>query len=153
MSSPITESQSNMRRHAIQSVVNDEPDCYFVRSCFPSLVATVDSNDCYSEAVHQLENIAGAYMDGIFVVGTTQRAGAIRRKIQRVFEELNIEEPLPAKIYLKKCIEDGNNVETGAAEHITQLEHRVTDLSTEVGDIKGSVGRMEDMLKSFLEKV
>jgi hypothetical protein len=93
MSSPITESQSNKLLHAIQLVVNDEPGCYSVRDCFPSFVETGGDFD-YSEAVDQLKNIAGAgaYVDGIFVVGTTQRAGAIRRKIERVFTEQNIDE-------------------------------------------------------------
>jgi hypothetical protein len=93
MSAPITESQSFKRLHAIQSVVNDEPGCYSVRGCIPSFVATGNSNDSnYSEAVDELENIAGDYMDGIFVVGNSQRAGAIRRKIERVFTEQNIDE-------------------------------------------------------------
>jgi hypothetical protein len=64
------------------------------------------------------------------------------------------------RTWLKKNIEDGDNVETGTAEHITRLEHRVTDLSTNVGEIKGSVGRLDNniqsmgnMLKNILEKM
>jgi hypothetical protein len=97
MSSPpitITESQSFKRLHAIQSVVNDEPGCHSVRGCFPTFVATGDSNDSnheYSEAVDELENIAGDLMDGIFVVGNSQRAGVIHKKMERVFSEQNID--------------------------------------------------------------
>jgi hypothetical protein len=91
----VNESESNKRRSAIQLAVNDEPDCYFVRDCFPSLVATVDSNDCCSEAVGQLENMAKPYMDGMFVLGTTQKASAISQKIERVFTEQNIDEARP----------------------------------------------------------
>jgi hypothetical protein len=56
------------------------------------------------------------------------------------------------KTLLKKYIAESNVETAGTAEHITTLDHRVTDLSTEVGDIKGSVGRMETMLKTMVEK-
>ena len=97
MSSPVTvtESQSFKRMHAIDLVLKNEPGCHSVRGCFPSFVATGDSNDSnheYSEAVNELENMAGDLMDGIFVAGNSQRAGAIHKKIERVFAEQNMDE-------------------------------------------------------------
>jgi hypothetical protein len=122
----VTESQSNKWRHAIQLVVNGETNCYVVRDCFPSLVPTFESDDCHFEALGQLNHLTESYMDGMFVVGSTQRAGAIKRKIQRVFAEQKIVEGWPRLMQQEPngdgCFNSRIYLDNGGKEH--DLLHR-----------------------------